>query len=170
MAKDGTSTTDGIEEAWASGLGSVLDRIAPNTDRMIVLGDVPYPSQGGIDCLTAHESDVMACSTPVSNAVYADHNAMEEDVAMAHGAEYVSTIPWFCTSETCPAVIGGLTTRRDAHHVAENYAYWLSVTLGVETGLLNPDGGSPEPPAKDPVAHRDARQGTTTVAIWRRVS
>ncbi|HYJ12666.1 MAG TPA: acyltransferase family protein [Thermomicrobiales bacterium] len=170
MAKDGTSTTDGIEEAWAAGLGSVLDRIAPNTDRMIVLGDVPYPSQGGIDCLTAHESDVMACSTPVSTAVYADHNAMEEDVAMAHGAQYVSTIPWFCTSETCPAVIGGLTTRRDAHHVAENYAHWLSVTLGVETGLLNPDGGSPEPPAKDPVALRDARRGATTVAIWWRVS
>ncbi len=158
LAKDGKSTTDGLEEAWASGLGSVLDRIAPNTDRMIVLGDMAYPAQGGIDCLTAHESDVMACSTPVSDAVYADHNTMEQQVAEDHGAEYVNTIPWFCTDDTCPAVIGGLTTRRDAHHVAENYAHWLSVALGEETGLLSSEEASPEPAVKDPVALIDPRR------------
>jgi peptidoglycan/LPS O-acetylase OafA/YrhL len=164
LASDGKATTDGIEEAWATGLGSVLDRIAPHTGRTIVLGDMAYPSQGGIDCLTAHENNVMACSTPVADAVFADHNAMEEEIALAHGAEYVDTIPWFCTDETCPAVIGGLTTRRDAHHVAENYAHWLSVTLGTETGLLGPDSGSPEPAPKDPVALSDGRRGTMMAA------
>jgi hypothetical protein len=136
LARDGEGTTDGLTEAWANGLGTVLDQIAPNTGRMIVLGDMAYPTQGGIDCLTAHESDVMACSTPVTDAVYADHNAMERRVALEHGADYVDTIPWFCTDETCPAVIAGLTTRRDAHHVAENYAHWLSIALGEKTGLI----------------------------------
>jgi hypothetical protein len=47
----------------------------------------------------------------------------------------VDVIPYFCTETTCPAVIGNLTTRRDALHVAENYALWLSGALGEATGL-----------------------------------
>ena len=170
LAKDGKATTDGLDQAWATGLGSVLDRIAPNTDRTIVLGDMAYPAQGGIDCLTAHENDVMACSTPVSDAVYADHNAMEQQVAEEHGAEYVDIIPWFCTADTCPAVIGGLTTRRDAHHVSENYAHWLSVALGEETGLLDPNESSPEPAVKDPVALTEPRRTSTVGRLNGKVS
>ena len=170
LAKDGKSTTDGIEEAWSNGLGSVLERIEPNTDRMIVLGDMAYPAEGGIDCLTAHESDVMACSTPISDAVYADHNAMEQQVAADHGADYIDVIPWFCTTDTCPAVIRGLTTRRDAHHVAENYAHWLSVAIGTETGLLSPDQSSPEPAVKDPVTLIDPRRASTHGRLQQKVA
>jgi peptidoglycan/LPS O-acetylase OafA/YrhL len=154
LAADGEPTEDGLEDAWASGLGSVIDRISPATERVIVLGDMAYPKEGGIDCLSAHEDDVMACSTPIEDAIYADHNAMEEQVATDHGAQYVNTIQWFCTDTTCPAVIGDLTTRRDAHHVAENYAFWLSIAIGEETGLLDPDATPGVSPESTPVANR----------------
>jgi hypothetical protein len=71
----------------------------------------------------------------VENAVLAGHNAMEREVAAAHGAEYVDIIPWFCTEETCPAVIGELTVHRDAMHINENYAVFLSAALAEATGL-----------------------------------
>src|SRR5690606_37601686 len=119
-----------------------------------VLGDMAYPNEGGIDCLTAHEDDVMACSTPIEDAVYADHNAMEDRVATEYGAQYVDAIQWFCTDTTCPAVIGDLTTRRDAHHVAENYAFWLSIAIGEETGLLDPDDVPAASPESTPPANR----------------
>ena len=57
-------------------------------------------------------------------------------VAEASGAGYVDTIPWFCTDTVCPAVIAGLTTHRDAYHVAENYVVWLAGVLGESIGVL----------------------------------
>jgi hypothetical protein len=148
LAEDGKPTTDGIEETWATGLASTLDQISTNTDRLVLLGDMAYPKEGGIDCLTNHPGDASACNTPVEDAVFADHNAMEQQVAEEHGAQYVNTIPWFCTDTTCPAVIGDLTVRRDAQHVAENYAVWLSGVLGEATGITDgtePAAGTPDP-------------------------
>lgn len=136
---DGKPTSDGAEEAWAAGLGSVIDRIRPVAGRIVVLAETPYPAEPGIDCLTAHPGDVPACNTPRADAVPQSFNDTERLVATQKGVEYVDTIPWFCTNDTCPAVIAGLTTHRDSIHVAENYAVWLSTALGTATGLL-PEG------------------------------
>jgi hypothetical protein len=35
-------------------------------------------------------------------------------------------------------VIAGLTTHRDAYHVAENYVVWLAGVLGEAIGILPP--------------------------------
>jgi hypothetical protein len=136
---DGEPSEEAAETLWQQGLASMLDRIVPLADEVIVLGDMAYPAEPGIDCLTAHTNDVSACNTPRDQAVMAEHNALEQQTAEQHGARYVDTIPWFCTETTCPAVVGGLTTHRDAYHVAENYVVWLAVALGEATGLL-PEG------------------------------
>ena len=86
-------------------------------------------------CLTENEGNASACNTPVEEAVLIGHNQVERETAEAHGAEYVDIIPWFCTQETCPAVIGGLTVHRDALHINENYAIFLSSALAEATGL-----------------------------------
>jgi hypothetical protein len=135
-AVDGKKTPEGTAEAWEAGLASVIQRVTPLTGRIVVLGDMPYPAEPGIDCLTAHSSDVPECNTPRDEAVDDEHQAMERRVAGENGAEYVDVIPWFCTDEVCPVVIGGLTTQRDGFHVAENYAVWLSEALGTAIGLL----------------------------------
>jgi peptidoglycan/LPS O-acetylase OafA/YrhL len=132
---DGEPTQDGMAGAWEAGLGSTLDRVSPHAGRVVVLGDMAYPEQAGIDCLTEHAGDVSACNTPVEAAVLADHNALEARVAADHGAEYIDIIPWFCAGETCPAVIGDLTVHRDAMHINENYAVFLSGALAEATGL-----------------------------------
>jgi peptidoglycan/LPS O-acetylase OafA/YrhL len=145
LAIDGKSRREGVDEAWETGLASTIDRIKPHTGRIVVIGDMAYPAEPGIDCLTAHPGDVPACNTPLDEAVYRDHNAMERRVATEHGAEYVDVIPWLCTDSVCPAVVGGLATHRDAYHVAENYAVWLSQALGTATGLIGERGD----PARD---------------------
>jgi len=132
---DGKPTTDGIETAWASGLGKVIDRLGPVGGRIVVLGDMAYPTEPGIDCLTEHKSDIQACGTTRDEAVLTSFNELERQTAEAHGAEYIDPIPWFCTATECPPVIGGLTVHRDGLHIGENYAVWLSVALGSALGV-----------------------------------
>ena len=136
---DGEPTEEGAEEAWANGLKAVIDQILPIAGRIVIIGDMAYPNEPGIDCLSAHPGDVPTCNTPRADAVPHDFNAVEQRVATQAGITYVDTIPWFCNETTCPAVVAGLTTHRDEMHVAENYAVWLSGVLGIATGLL-PEG------------------------------
>jgi hypothetical protein len=133
---DGEPTRDGIEEAWDEGLASMINRIKPHTDRVVVLGDIPYANEPGIDCLSANSNDVQACNTPYADGVDSEHNERERAVAEQNGAEYVDGIPWFCTIEVCPAVISELTTHHDNYHAVDNYVVWLSEALGQVTGLL----------------------------------
>ncbi len=135
----GEPTQGGLDDAWRDGLGATLDAVTPHAGRTVVIGDMAYPERAGIDCLTEHEADVSACNTPVETAVLADHNRVERETAEAHGAEYVDIIPWFCTGETCPAVIGELTVHRDGMHINENYAVFLSSALADATGLTPRD-------------------------------
>ena len=135
LSVDGEPTTDGLDEAWEAGLDSVLTRLEPMAGRVVVLGDMAYPNEKGIDCLTAHPDDVPACNTPRSDAVDAEHNDMEKQIALEHGADYVDVTRWYCTDTVCPAVVADLTTHRDALHTSENYVVWLSSALGEATGL-----------------------------------
>jgi hypothetical protein len=143
---DGKATKDGVDTAWAEGLTAVIQRLQPVSGRIVVLGDMAYPEEPGIDCMTAHADDVSACNTPVNEAVYAAHNAMEEQVTTRNGAEYVSVLPWLCTETVCPALVNNLPTHRDAYHIGENYVLWLSEVVARSVGML-PDGQSLHPPS-----------------------
>ncbi len=133
---DGEPSGENMDQVWADGLASVIQRVTPVADRVVVLGDMAYPAEPGIDCLSANPDNVGACNTPRDEAVPVEMNLVEQQTAEANGAEFVDTIPWFCTDTTCPAVIGGLTTHRDNFHTAENYAVWLSNVLGQELGMI----------------------------------
>ena len=65
LADGGKPTQDGLDDAWRAGLGSTLDAVTPHAGRVVVIGDMAYPAQPGIDCLTEHEGDASACNTPV---------------------------------------------------------------------------------------------------------
>lgn len=133
---NGAASTEGIDNAWRSGLDAMIKKLMPLASRIVLLGDIAYPKTAGRDCLIDHPHDVAACNTPRTDAVFVQHNRMEQDVATQNGITYVDVIPWFCTDTTCPAVVGGLATHWDKYHVALNYALWLSAALGEATGLL----------------------------------
>jgi len=135
MDVNGHPTQKGMAAAWAAGLATMIDRIKPMAGRVIVMGDMAYPNQAGDECLSAHSGNARWCNTPRKQAVYAAHNQMEQSVAQQHGAQYVNTIPWFCTATTCPAVVAGMSTHWDGFHVASNYALWLSNVLAAAVGL-----------------------------------
>ena len=51
-------SSDGMDQVWGDGLARVLDRVKQDTDKVVVVGDIAYPDQPGIDCLSAHPHDV----------------------------------------------------------------------------------------------------------------
>ncbi len=136
LEKDGKPTQEGLDQAWADGLGSMISRLKANAGRVVVIGDIAYPSQEPTDCLTAHPNDIRVCNTPRSKAVNEAHNQMEKAVTEKNGAQYVDTIPWFCTATDCPVVVAGLDVYRNRAHVGVNYHLWLRNALGTATGLL----------------------------------
>lgn len=164
---NGEKTTEGLDEAWESGLGKTIDAISPNAGRVIVLGDQAYPTQAGINCLEANPNDVKSCGDTVDDAVHAEHNAAEARVTEEHGAEYIDIVPWMCTDEFCPAVINGITVHRDRMHINENFAVWLSEVLGNATGMLDGDLITSTPQAVMPVNVPGTRAKGTA---WRKVS
>lgn len=164
---NGEKTTDGLDEAWETGLGKTIDAISPNAGRVIVLGDQAYPTQAGINCLEANPNDVKSCGDTVDDAVHAEHNAAEARVAEEHGAGYIDIVPWMCTDEFCPAVINGITVHRDRMHINENFAVWLSEVLGNATGMLDGDLITSTPQAVMPVNAPGTRAKGTA---WRKVS
>ncbi len=160
LSADGEGTSDGVDAAWEDGLGKTIDAISPNAGKVIVLGDQAYPTQAGINCLEANTNDVKKCGDPIEDAVHLDHNAMETKIAEEHGATYVDIVPWMCTDDFCPAVIGGITVHRDRMHINENFAVWLAEALGNATGMIDGDLVNPtaSPQAWVPAPNNSGRK------------
>jgi hypothetical protein len=138
--KDGAPSDEPIASIWSVGLAKTIDGLKPNAARVVVVGDVPYRgtasnTQLPIDCLTAHPDDVRPCNTPRQDAVQADHNQAEAQIAAQHGALFVDTVPWFCTDTSCPQFVAGMIVPRDKGHTSLVYTLWLRNVLATATGL-----------------------------------
>jgi len=113
---------------WQLGLESSLGSITSPGTKKVVLGDIPYLTQVGPQCLAAHGTDVQACTTPASQAVLTDHEQTLQAAAQATGATYISPTSWLCTS-VCTAVIGNYDVYADASEVTNQYVDYLQGAL-----------------------------------------
>ena len=109
---------------WQLGLQQAINSVSSPGTKKVVLGDIAYLAQTGPDCLTAHETNVQACSTPASQAAVPDHEQTLQAAAQATGAIYISTTPWLCTA-TCTAVIGNYEVYADSSEITNAYAGYL---------------------------------------------
>ena len=113
---------------WQLGLESSLGSITSPGTKKVVLGDIPYLTQTGPQCLAAHGTDVQACTTPASQAVLTDHEQTLQAAAQATGATYISPTSWLCTS-VCTAVIGRYDVYADASEITNQYVDYLQGAL-----------------------------------------
>ena len=131
------SSLDGTPEGkrytpnqWRRGLEQLLGRVStPNTVR-VVLGSIPL--SGGPDCLARHPDDVPACpGVRITN-----YNTAERRAAVAAGARYIATTPWFC-AKRCNAVIGHYDVYFNVYHVAVGYSRFLEGVLAQALDLAS---------------------------------
>jgi hypothetical protein len=111
----------------AGGIASLLTEV--RVPQKVVLGDIPLPSDGGPDCLAAHESHTQTCSTERSIAVRSDVLAAEKNAATSAKALFVDPTSWFCTASSCPAVIGNSLVYANASHITAPFADYVSGDL-----------------------------------------
>jgi peptidoglycan/LPS O-acetylase OafA/YrhL len=117
-----TLTVRGLEDAWRP----VVRRGTP----VVAINDVPLMRHDVMDCVQAHGLDAAtACSTPRSVALGA-FNGLAPAVAAMPGSAYVDLTSFYCTSTTCPPVIGHAVVFRDTDHLTATYARTLAPYLG----------------------------------------
>lgn len=117
------------QSAYSKGLVTTLKDLSAPGRRVVLLGDIPYLKEAGPLCLSIHTSSVQSCSTSTGEAVTAQDQAAQRTAASQAGAQFVNVIPWFCTTKTCPAVIGSNEVYSDCCHITSNYGVNLEAVL-----------------------------------------
>jgi peptidoglycan/LPS O-acetylase OafA/YrhL len=128
---DGEHVTDldTLVELYGAGMTSQVSRLAPLTDRVILIGDPPDLTFDPGRCLDDGDATLLRCMSD-GDATGVRFAEALRDGALAAGAEYVTTSQWFCADGKCPSVIGDYIARRDKAHVSVSYAEYLTDELG----------------------------------------
>jgi hypothetical protein len=115
-------------DQYATGYANRLREI--HAQKLFVMSDVPTLYQDATSCLPAHPSNALKCSTPTNNAVKSDDFQATADAAKQGNATFVDVIPFFCTTSTCPAIIGpNFAAYQDLYHPTSTYAEQLAPVL-----------------------------------------
>ncbi|SDI77950.1 Peptidoglycan/LPS O-acetylase OafA/YrhL, contains acyltransferase and SGNH-hydrolase domains [Frankineae bacterium MT45] len=125
----------GGDAEWQAGLQKSLTTLKASADRVALLSDVPAHAEPTAECLSQHGKDITQCADPLANSILLPHEAANAATAAQVGVSYVNTVPWFCTSKVCPAVIANTVTSFDGTHLAASYATYLGHALGTAIGL-----------------------------------
>jgi hypothetical protein len=112
---------------WARSTVDGLREMSGPTSRIVYLQDSPYVGDDPVACLQKNLSDASKCAVPTADAfsVFPERHSAVRSAVDTAGYQFVDTLPFFCT-DTCPAVVGNMTVRRDAGHVTNTYAAWLA--------------------------------------------
>ncbi len=114
------------DQEWRDGFGITLGRLKGLTPRLLVLGDNPDSRTDPATCLSAHLTDVTACTNPRIKAVEAGKLEVERAVAEQNGSRFVDTSDWLCTETHCPVIIGDILMFRDINHLTTVAADWFT--------------------------------------------
>lgn len=104
------------------GLGSAIRLLGPLVEQVVVIESPPnwryLP-----DCIKRLSAPA-DCASYVADGWY-DHVEGERAAARVEGAVYVSTLPWFCLDNLCPAWVEDIPATTDGGHLARGVAALL---------------------------------------------
>ena len=116
-------------EEWAEGTRATIERLAEASSDVVLIGDNPASTLDPPACLSEHLDDASKCATARADAILPERISAEVAAARAHDVEFVDTTDWFCTDDTCPAVLGNLLVMRDETHITARMAEFLRPLL-----------------------------------------
>jgi peptidoglycan/LPS O-acetylase OafA/YrhL len=121
------------DPAWSDSLTRLISQLRSTGSAVLVLGPIPDPHTRVPTCLSDHLDDVTACSQPRSAAVNQSGMQSEEAATVAGGGQYAEITELFCTTDSCPVIIGNNMVYRDDNHVTIEYAQALSPVMAALT-------------------------------------
>jgi peptidoglycan/LPS O-acetylase OafA/YrhL len=122
---------DSMSDAdWGRATADGLKKMSGDNSRVVYLQDTPYVGEDPLACLQDNLSDASKCMIPAADAfqIFPERHSAVRSAVETAGFQFVDTLPFFCT-DTCPSVVGNMTVRRDAGHITNTYAAWLSPML-----------------------------------------
>ncbi|MEP7113862.1 MAG: acyltransferase family protein [Ilumatobacteraceae bacterium] len=114
------------DQEWRDGFTTTIGRLKGLTPRLLVLGDNPDSRADPATCLSAHLTDVQACTNTRVKAVETGKLDAELATAEQDGARFVDTSDWLCTTTDCPLIIGDILIFRDINHLTTVAADWFT--------------------------------------------
>jgi SGNH domain (fused to AT3 domains) len=114
---------------WLAALTRTVTELRATGAVVLVLGPVPDPHENVPTCLSEHLDSVPACSPARDVAVNQGGVDAEAAATAAGGGQYAPLTDLFCTTATCPVVVGNQLVFRDDNHVSIDYAQFLAPVL-----------------------------------------
>jgi peptidoglycan/LPS O-acetylase OafA/YrhL len=119
------------DRSWIDGWIRSAGRLAATGARMYLIEDTPYQAGHTAECLSVHLRDPRACVVDAGSALpYPERRRTIAAELRARGVTVVDPVPWFCTRQACPVIVGNILVYRDASHVTATYARTLAPLLG----------------------------------------
>jgi hypothetical protein len=109
-------------QAAVNGIKSLTAAMKPFSKHVVVLGDVPYQTQGVVDCLLSSGATLLRCSTAPTRPQLYEYIAAQ---ARFTGAGFIDVRGWFCYQDVCPMVIGRTIAYWNPTHISTAYALKL---------------------------------------------
>jgi len=119
-----------LVQAWEAGMTRTLDRLIPAAGSVILLADTPASIVNPPACLSQHPTSILACSTPVGEAIDETWLAAEHKVVDQTGVGFIDPTYWVCPSSPCPPIIGNLLVYQNGGHLTATFAATLADRLG----------------------------------------
>jgi hypothetical protein len=111
---------------WATGWDTTFRAIKGTKTALVQIRDTPWPGHDAPECLAENSRRISECAAPAAESIaLPDRQVLVDRTAKAHGARVVDPIPWFCTADSCPAVVGNVLVWRDDDHITTKYASML---------------------------------------------
>jgi hypothetical protein len=134
-------------QMWQSGMQKTLAQLAPAAGHVILLADTPLSASDPPVCLSQHPTSVLACATPVGDAINPAWLGIERAAAATANVDFIDPTPWICPSSPCPVVLGDFLIYRDAGHMTATFSAALADRL---RRALVADTGQPPRAAPSP--------------------
>lgn len=123
-------------DQYAAGYAARLKQLQAPNRKLYVMGDVPNLFHDPAQCLSAHSNDTLKCMVDIHNAVKTDDHQAAVDAAKQAGAAYINVVPFLCTLEQCPQIVGpNFAAYQDQFHVSSSYAENLVPVIKQALGL-----------------------------------
>ena len=103
---------------WISSLQSAVDRFRPAAGQVVFLSPPPADTNVG-ECFTA-VSTPTDCVGEITDS-HRKYLAADATVAEAIGGVVITSVPWFCAEDLCPAYVDSTPTKGDRLHAAPRY-------------------------------------------------
>ena len=113
---------------YQEGMEREIDYLAPNAQRVIVIGDPPAVMVHPGRCLSERDASLKTCLSKEDEVSLVFIDSLRQ-AARPRASSSSRPRRWFCAEGLCPSVVGQYIAHRDRTHVSESYAGYLTDEL-----------------------------------------